>query len=111
LLCVGAPCKDIIKRTSWIPVVRTIAVPPSAPQASQAPARAAGVVKILMGLLRGLSIWPEVGAIALSLELIRGHDAETGFEGRAHCGGAAVGERKRRSLRPEETLAELTAAA
>jgi hypothetical protein len=39
------------------------------------------VVKILMGLLLGLPIWPEVGAIALSLELIRG---QAGFEGRAH---------------------------
>jgi hypothetical protein len=59
-------------------------VPPSAPQASQAPARAAGVVNILMGLLLWLPSWSEVGAIALSLELIRGHDPEAGFEGRAH---------------------------
>ena len=62
-------------------MVRTIAVPPSAPQASQAPARAAGVVNILMGLLLWLPSWSEVGAIALSLELIRG---QAGFEGRAH---------------------------
>jgi hypothetical protein len=34
-----------------------------------------------MGLLLGLPIWPEVGAITLSLELIRG---QAGFEGRAH---------------------------
>ena len=32
-------------------------------------------------LLLGLPIWPEVGAIALSLELIRGHGTEAGFEG------------------------------
>lgn len=48
--------------TSWIPVVRIIAVP-SALKASQAPARAAGVGKILMGLVLGLPIWPEAGAI------------------------------------------------
>ena len=42
------------------------------------------VVKILVGLLLRLPIWPEVGAIALSLELIRGHDPEAGFEGRTH---------------------------
>jgi hypothetical protein len=36
------------------------------------------------GLLLRLPIWPEVGAIALSLELIRGNDPEAGFEGRAH---------------------------
>ena len=48
--------------------------------------------KILMACC-WLPIWPEVGAIALSLELIRGHDPEGGFKGRAHRGGAAVGER------------------
>jgi len=42
------------------------------------------VVNILMGLLLWLPSWSEVGAIALSLELIRGHDPEAGFEGRAH---------------------------
>ncbi len=29
-----------------------------------------GVLKILMGLLLGLPVWPEVGAIALGLESI-----------------------------------------
>ena len=38
-------------------------MPPSALKASQAPARAAGVGKILMGLVLGLPIWPEAGAI------------------------------------------------
>jgi hypothetical protein len=66
------------------------------------------VVKILMGLLLRPPMWPEVGAIALSLESIRGLDPEAGFEGRAHQGGAAVG---RAMIVPEGTLAELGAAA
>ena len=33
-----------------------------------------------MGLLLGLPVWPEAGAIALGLESIRGHDPEGGFE-------------------------------
>jgi len=47
-----------------------------------------------MGLLLGLPIWPEVGAIALSLDLIRG---QAGFEGRAHWG-------RRRCRRTQATI-------
>ena len=38
-----------------------------------------GVLKILMGILLGLPLWPEAGAIAFGLESIRGDDPEGGF--------------------------------
>jgi hypothetical protein len=66
------------------------------------------VVKILMGLLLRLPMWPEVGAIGLRLEaLIRSLDLEAGFD-------SSPLRRRRRwrtqatIIAPEEMLAELT---
>jgi hypothetical protein len=65
-----------------------------------------GVLKILMGLLLGLPVWPEAGAIALGLESIRGHDPEGGFEDEP-TEQAAPSEPQAMIIAPAETLGEL----
>ena len=59
-----------------------------------------------MGLLLGLPVWPEAGAIALGLESIRGHDPESRFEDEP-TEQAAPSEEQAMIIAPAETLGEL----
>jgi hypothetical protein len=82
-LCGRADARTSSRRASRMSVVRTIAVPPSASRDSGFCKRRLALLrmlKILMGLLLGLPIWPEVDATALGPESIVCHDSEVGFE-------------------------------
>ena len=75
LLCVGAPIQGHHQSAHLGSRCEDNCSAAEPPQGSQALARARCC---------GLPIRPEVDAIALSLELIRGHDPEAGFEERVH---------------------------
>ena len=66
-----------------------------------------GLLKILMGMLLGVPVWPEMGAIALGLESMRDHDdPEAGFEDEP-TEQAPPSETQATTIAPADALAEL----